>query len=125
MADTTSLHLRLPKRLYKRLQQQARRNNVSLNTEIVNQLEGHEAATIKRTAEIVQPLLDKAVRDSATIAAERATSLSLVELYDLATEEEFLQALGHWTFLSPEHVAQALAIFRKRKAKTKPETEGQ
>src|SRR5262249_19026383 len=38
MADTTSLHLRLPKSLYKRLQRQARRNNVSLNTEIVNQL---------------------------------------------------------------------------------------
>src|SRR5262245_45927097 len=38
MADTTSLHLRLPKSLYKRLQRPARRNNVSLNTEIVNQL---------------------------------------------------------------------------------------
>jgi len=38
MADTTSLHLRLPKSLYKKLQRQARRNNVSLNTQIVNQL---------------------------------------------------------------------------------------
>jgi len=38
MADTTSLHLRLPKGLYKRLQRQAKRNHVSLNTEIVNQL---------------------------------------------------------------------------------------
>ena len=38
MADTTSLHLRLPKSLYKRLQRQAKRNHVSLNTEIINQL---------------------------------------------------------------------------------------
>jgi hypothetical protein len=38
MAETTSLHLRLPKKLYKRLQQQAGRNNVSLNTQIIQLL---------------------------------------------------------------------------------------
>jgi len=37
-ADAIKLNLRLPKPLHKRLKQQARRNNVSLNTEIVNQL---------------------------------------------------------------------------------------
>jgi hypothetical protein len=37
-ADAIKLVLRLPKPLHKRLKQQARRNNVSLNTEIVNQL---------------------------------------------------------------------------------------
>jgi hypothetical protein len=76
MADTTSLHLRLPKKLYKRLQQQARRNNVSLNTEIVNQLEGYEAATVKRTTEIVQPLLKEAVYAAAATAAEVATDIT-------------------------------------------------
>ena len=60
MADTTSLHLRLPKRLYKRLQQQAKRNNVSLNTEIINQLEGHEAATVERAREIIKPMIQDA-----------------------------------------------------------------
>jgi hypothetical protein len=38
MAETTSLHLRLPKALYKKLRRQARANNASLNTEIVNLL---------------------------------------------------------------------------------------
>jgi hypothetical protein len=33
------LHLRLPKKLHKRLMQRAKRNNTSLNTEIINQLE--------------------------------------------------------------------------------------
>ena len=47
-ADAIKLVLRLPKPLHKRLKQQARRNNVSLNTEIVNQLEGHEAATLQQ-----------------------------------------------------------------------------
>jgi hypothetical protein len=65
-ADTTSLHLRLPKALYKKLQREARRNNVSLNTEIVNQLEGHEAATAERLGEIVRPWIDEAVRAAAT-----------------------------------------------------------
>jgi hypothetical protein len=86
MADTTSLHLRLPKKLYKRLQQQARRNNVSLNTEIVNQLEGYETATVKRTTEIVQPLLDEAVRASATIAAEAAVRAVFRERQEAAKE---------------------------------------
>jgi hypothetical protein len=59
MADTTSLHLRLPNSLYRRLQRQAKRNNASLNTEIVNQLAGAEAATVRRILEIAQPLLQE------------------------------------------------------------------
>jgi predicted HicB family RNase H-like nuclease len=43
------LHLRLPQKLHRRLMQQAKRNNASLQTEIVNQLEGYEVATVKRT----------------------------------------------------------------------------
>ena len=60
-ADAAKFLLRLPKSLHRRLLQQAKRNNVSLNTEIVNQLEGYEVATVKRTTEIMQPLLKEAV----------------------------------------------------------------
>jgi hypothetical protein len=65
-SDAIKLNLRLSKPLHKRLKQQARRNNVSLNTEIVNQLEGHEAATAKRLGEIMQPWIDQAVRTAVT-----------------------------------------------------------
>ena len=61
-ADAHQFLLRLPKPLRNRLLAQAKRNNVSLNTEIVNQLEGYD----KRTTEIVH----EAVRASATITAE-------------------------------------------------------
>ena len=55
-ADAIKLVLRLPKPLHKRLKQQARRNNVSLNTEIVNQLEGHEAATLQQVNQRLKQL---------------------------------------------------------------------
>ena len=42
--DAAKLLLRLPKPLHRRLQQDAKRNNVSLNTEILNQLSGYGAA---------------------------------------------------------------------------------
>ena len=61
-ADAIKLVLRLPKALHKRLTQQARRNNVSLNTEIINQLEGHEAATVERAREIIKPMIEEATR---------------------------------------------------------------
>jgi len=92
MADTTSLHLRLPKRLYKKLQQQARRNNVSLNTEIVNQLEGHEAATIER----IKPVIKEAV-------AERMIATKMTFGITIGT----LKELGHT--ISPEHYEKVLA----------------
>jgi hypothetical protein len=68
-ADTTSLHLRLPKALYKKLRRQARFNNVSLNTEIVNQLEGSDVAIAKRMAEALRPALDSVIEE----AIQRAT----------------------------------------------------
>jgi hypothetical protein len=61
-ADAIKLNLRLPKPLHKRLKQQARRNNVSLNTEIVNQLEGYEAATIKRVTGMTYEALRAALQ---------------------------------------------------------------
>src|SRR5262249_31886364 len=47
-ADAVKLVLRLPKPLHKQLRQRAKLNDVSLNTEIVNQLAGAEAATSRR-----------------------------------------------------------------------------
>ena len=41
--DVVKLNLRLPKALHRKLRQAARVNNVSLNTEIVNQLEGRSS----------------------------------------------------------------------------------
>jgi HicB family len=38
--DVVKLNLRLPKALHRKLHQAAKANNVSLNTEIINQLEG-------------------------------------------------------------------------------------
>jgi HicB-like protein involved in pilus formation len=59
--DAVKLNLRLSKRLHRQLVQQARRNNVSLNSEIVNQLEGHEAATFERISKLAQPMIDSAL----------------------------------------------------------------
>jgi hypothetical protein len=42
-SDVVKLNLRLPKALHRKLHQAARANNVSLNTEIINQLEGRSA----------------------------------------------------------------------------------
>ncbi len=80
--DAVRLLLRLPKGLHKRLQQEAKRNNVSLNTEIVNQLEGYEASTVKRVTEIVQPLLDEAVKAAASVGSEVAAKSVLEVLKD-------------------------------------------
>jgi hypothetical protein len=70
--DLVAINLRLPKGLHKALKQQAKRNGVPLNTEIVSVLEGYEAATVKRMTEIVQPLLDEAVSAAARVGAQVA-----------------------------------------------------
>jgi hypothetical protein len=41
--DVVKLNLRLPKALHRKLRQAAKSNNVSLNTEIINQLEGRSS----------------------------------------------------------------------------------
>ncbi len=69
------LHLRLPKKLHKRLMQRAKRNNTSLNTEIINQLEqALTAATDDRISlrredigEIVRATVDT-YREPATLS---------------------------------------------------------
>ena len=70
-ADAIKLNLRLPKALHKQLKQQARRNNVSLNTEIVNQLQGYEVATVERTTEIVAAAVRAVFREREEVAKER------------------------------------------------------
>jgi hypothetical protein len=42
--DVVKLNLRLPKTLHRKLREAARANNVSLNTEIINQLEGRSSS---------------------------------------------------------------------------------
>jgi hypothetical protein len=42
-SDVVKLNLRLPKAIHRKLHKAARANNVSLNTEIINQLEGRSA----------------------------------------------------------------------------------
>jgi hypothetical protein len=74
-ADAVKLMLRLPKSLHKRLQQQAKRNNVSLNTEIVNQLERHEEGVLKATAETLQPMVTAASSGAALYTAELVVSI--------------------------------------------------
>jgi Arc-like DNA binding domain len=49
--DTVNLILRMPKPLHKRLKRQARLNNVSLNTEIIHQLEGSLGTALKDAIE--------------------------------------------------------------------------
>jgi hypothetical protein len=91
MAHTTSLHLRLPTKLYKRLQRRAKGNNVSLNTEIVNQLEGHHEAALKDAIRVVvEPLIDSAFERAteATDVAMMRFANKMVQRFAEAQEEE-------------------------------------
>jgi len=76
-ADATQFLLRLPKPLHRQMTQRAKRNNHSLNTEIVNQLEGHTAAIMKDAVKIAQPLLDGAVDRAAEAAGYTAAECVL------------------------------------------------
>jgi hypothetical protein len=82
MADTTSLHLRLPKKLYKSLQRRARLNNVSLNTEIINELEGRGSAVAQQAMETIAQAL---IGPAAKAAAEIATDVALLKFQNWAT----------------------------------------
>src|SRR5262249_20849431 len=73
-ADAIKLVLRLPKPLHKRLTQQARRENVSLNTLIVNQLSNPRDL---RIAPILQKEIETLVGDS--IQAARAEIVAEIE----------------------------------------------
>ena len=113
-ADTTSLHLRLPKTLYKRLQRQAKRNNVSLNTEVVNQLEGAEAAEAKQRAEAMKPFFEKLIEDT-TKKVSRELQIFLAIDGGPRTEAEFEEQLRRMGEPS-DRAAKFLQLFRERRA---------
>jgi hypothetical protein len=130
MADKTSdaikLNLRLPKPLHRRLKQQAKRNNVSLNTEIVNQLEGHETATAARMAEALKPALDDAIKEAIEMAVYRTTGrqsrhqvealLHLITRSNpVRTEAELAERLRQMGFPNSD-VVYFSQIFRERQA---------
>ena len=109
-ADAIKLNLRLPKPLHKRLKQQARRNNVSLNTEIVNQLSNPKDLRIGAPyllKEIPADLLKEippVLRDLKTLLRERglpepvpfviATDLEAAKTRIAALEDEVAHLRG-------------------------------
>jgi hypothetical protein len=114
---TTSLHLRLPKGLYKRLQQQAKRNNVSLNTEIVNQLEGQEAAFVERVAEKMRPLVEDILQRTAP--GDELIRRLIADVVRVPTEAERLQHLRDLfsgTLLSPSVRRAGMEAIREYQA---------
>jgi hypothetical protein len=126
-AETTSLHLRLPKGLYKRLQRTAKHNNVSLNTEIVNQLEGHEAATATRMAEALKPALDDSIKEAIRMAYRPTSRDQFRALLDkwvaggadpVRTEPELAEQFRQMGFPNSD-VVYFLQIFRERSANQK------
>jgi hypothetical protein len=64
--DAVKLVVRLPKPLHKRLKQQARRRDVSLNTLIVSQLEGRDADAAEQIGLIVK----RAIREEWTLLSD-------------------------------------------------------
>jgi hypothetical protein len=67
--DVVKLNLRLPKALHRKLRQAADANNVSLNTEIINQLQGRSSHG--PVPEQVQNIIQATATATATATAER------------------------------------------------------
>ena len=133
-ADAIKLNLRLPKPLHKRLKQQARRNNVSLNTEIVNQLQGHETATAARMAESLKPALDAAIKEAIEMAVYRTTRQSrnqveamldmvVTRANPVRAEAELAERFRQMGFPDSD-VVYFLQIFRERQAAKGAERRG-
>jgi len=70
--DVVKLNLRLPKALHRKLHQAARANNVSLNTEIINQLEAR--SWYGQTPDQVKNL----IQETALATAEHIESLRII-----------------------------------------------
>jgi hypothetical protein len=132
MADKTSdaikLNLRLPKPLHRRLKQQAKRNNVWLNTEIVNVLEGAEAATAKRMAEAMKPLVEDLIETAVVNVTGRLPHLQAEIMLDillgrrsdsrdpLPTQAEVQRRLAQIKGLPVSTENQLVEIFLERQA---------
>jgi uncharacterized protein HemY len=123
-ADAIKLNLRLPKPLHKRLQRQARRNNVSLNTQIVNELEGSGAAAAKQLMEALKPLVDEALEQ----AIERVAGSRRSELIEergrpvAAKEPEKLSAqYGRLTVTVGSPPVKAKELVKAKEPASEPE----
>jgi len=94
-ADAIKLNLRLPKPLHKRLKQQARRNNVSLNTEIVNQLSNPKDPRIPFYVSKENPLKNLLSNvDAKAIATEIANQLPIAVYSQKEIEPLFRDVRG-------------------------------
>lgn len=101
-AGAAKLLLRLPKPLYRRLKQRAKRNNVSVNTEIVNQLEGFEARLEGEAAERTKAAVRQAIDEQALEEALGDYSIPLTEIGLFTPEYARTRAKGGHPPLSPE-----------------------
>ena len=117
-ADAFKFVLRLPKPLHKRLKQQAKRNNVSLNTEIVNQLEGSEAATAKRMAEALRPALDGAIKE---VLAETAFERQIAEIAEEVAKKWQTSRDPEAAAKEPENLENLMQILSERAERERPE----
>jgi hypothetical protein len=77
MSEIVKFNLRLPKSLHRRLQRDAAKNNVSLNTEMVNQLEGSKAALVRDLVEAARPELKDIAAEAAGLNAVLDTMAGL------------------------------------------------
>ena len=68
--DVVKLNLRLPKALHRKLRQAAKANNVSLNTEIINQLEGRSLQGLM--PDQVRNIIQTTATATATATVEQA-----------------------------------------------------
>jgi hypothetical protein len=108
--DAIKLNLRLPKHLHKRLKHQAQRNNVSLNTEIVNQLEGAEAAMAKRMADALRPALEEAIQKVRQPVEKAIQIVEAIQKVSQRRETELMlrRIMAHPDAPSTEEELQAL-----------------
>jgi HicB family len=118
-ADAIKLNLRLPKSLHRHLRQEARRNNVSLNTEIVNELERERKLAIPRTiaANAVKILEDRLEDQSIDRAIDDIYIFSEKGLW--SPEYARIRHQGGHSPLSPE--TARLLYSAAKKAKVTPE----
>jgi hypothetical protein len=90
-SEVVKLNLRLPKNLHRRLTRDAKQNNVSLNTEIINQLEGFKPAQVEMLTEMLRVAVDKATRD--VIAAQKTPEGRAADLSDAEFEKRIARPL--------------------------------
>jgi hypothetical protein len=122
---TVNLILRLPPALHKRLKQQAKRNNVSLNTEIVSHLD--EPARRKLLRETMEPIAEaieermvkgtgRYPRQQAEIILDAVLGRRKDSRDPLPTEAELVERLDQIENMPVSTINQLLEIFSERKA---------